>query len=307
MTDYIRKPTKWEYCDFWEFAVGGGVRLSTDEQIEDEPYNYFETESGTSSEGMDCDYVLKWFFDCESGLMAVGKTCSLCSTPFQSKWIELTGDDKDVPDLDSLMGYCPYCGHWRWCVREQLEGVPESLYEAVMVSKLRSFDDLPEYTAAELSQALRANDKIWTSVDPLYFEKFVGDVLRANYTNCEVIHVGRSHDRGVDLIFTDAGKKQHLVQVKCHQKPDKSEGAPTVRSLLGALVQSGKLQGILVSNAGHYTREAKVAVSDAWHNSGMVVELYDRGKLNRMLDPLMPDKPWRSYMKRLFPEIVEYY
>jgi hypothetical protein len=141
--------------------------------------------------------------------------------------------------MESLMGYCPSCRHWRWCVWEQLEGEPDTLYEAVMVSKLRSFDDLPDFSAVELAQALRANEKLWRSVTPRAFEEFVGDVLRANYSDCEVVHVGRSHDRGVDLAFVDAGEKQHLVQVKCHQKRDGSEGAPSVRSLLGALVQAG--------------------------------------------------------------------
>jgi len=305
MIEDTRTPTKWEYCDFWEFSENGELRLSADEQVEDEVFQS-GARSGTSSESEDCDYVLDWFHDCETGIMNVGRTCPLCSTPFQLKEIELI-EDENKPYLNSLMGCCPYCRHWRWVVSEEFEEEPGTLYEAVMVSKLRSFDDLPEFTAAELAQALRANHKLWTRINPLSFEKFVGDVLRANYKSCEVIHIGRSHDRGVDLIFVDAGKKQHLVQVKSHRKSDISEGAPTVRSLLGALVQAGKLRGILVSNAKRYTSEAKVAVSDAWFNSGIVVKLYDRGKLNRMLGSLMPDQPWRSYMRRIFPELVKYY
>jgi len=297
MIEGTRTRHDWEYCDFWEFAADGKLRLGTDDQVED-------WQNSTSSE--DCYNVLDWFLDCETGMLRVGRTCPLCSTPLQSNGFTHSGDGHE-PDVQSLMGYCPYCRHWRWCVREQFEGEPDTCYEAVMISKLRSFDDLPEFAAAELAQALRVNDELWRRVEPSSFEEFVGDVLRANYTDCEVMHVGRSHDRGVDLIFVDAGKKQYLVQVKCHRKRDKSEGAPTVRSLLGALVQAGKLEGILVSNAKRFTSEAKIAVSDAWRHAGMTVELYDRGKLNRMLDPLMPDQPWRSYMSRVFPDLADYY
>lgn len=298
MIEGTRTLHDWEYCDFWEFAADGQLRLGTDDESEDFRYS-------TSSEN-DPYEVMDGFIDCETGMLNVGRTCSLCSTPLQSDHVRYEGHRQE-PYLESLMGYCPYCRHWRWCVREQVEGEPDTTYETLMISKLRSFDDLPEFTSDELAQALRVNDKLWRCVEPYSFEKFIGDVLRANYTNCEVMHVGRSHDRGVDLIFVDAGKKQHLVQVKCHRKRDKSEGAPTVRSLLGALVQSGKLKGILVSNAKRFTSEAQIAVSDAWRNAGMTVELYDRGKLNRMLDPLMPDKPWRSYMSRVFPDLADYY
>jgi hypothetical protein len=298
MVEDSRTLHDWEYCDFWEFAADGQRRLGTDDQDEDFRFS-------TSSE-VDAYDVLDWFIDCETSMLRVGKTCPLCSTLLQSDHV-MYNDQRQDPYLDSLMGFCPYCRHWRWCVREQVEGEPNTCYETVMVSKLRSFDDLPDFTSAELAQALRVNDKLRRCLEPSSFEKFIGDVLCANYINCEVIHIGRSHDRGVDLIFIDAGKKQHLVQVKCHRKRDESEGAPTVRSLLGALVQAGKPTGILVSNAKRFTSEAQIAVSDAWRNTGMIVELYDRGKLNRMLDPLLPDKPWRLYMSRIFPDLADYY
>lgn len=295
----IRTRHKWEYCDFWEFAAEGKLRLGTDDQVEDEDWRY-------STNREECYNVLDWFLDCETSMLRVGKTCPLCSKPLQNDGYVHSGNGHE-PDVESLMGFCANCRHWRWCVREQLEGEPDTCYEAVMVSKLRTFDDLPEFTAAELAQALRVDDELWRCMEPTSFEKFVGDVLRANYTDCEVMHVGRSHDRGVDLVFVDAGEKQHLVQVKCHSKRVKSEGVFDVRHFLGALVQAGKLKGIFVSNAKGFTREAQIAVSDAWSNFGMMVKLCDRGKLNRMLDPLMPDQPWRLYMSRIFPDVADYY
>ena len=51
-------------------------------------------------------------------------------------------------------------------------------------------------------------------VDPKRFEKFVADVFRANYTNAEVVHVGKPNDGGVDVLLIDAQEEQLIVQVK---------------------------------------------------------------------------------------------
>jgi hypothetical protein len=38
----------------------------------------------------------------------------------------------------------------------------------------------------------------------------------------------------------------------------------------------------------------------------MIIKLIDRGKLDRMLDPLLPDRPWIQVIKADFPDCVEH-
>ena len=52
----------------------------------------------------------------------------------------------------------------------------------------------------------------------------------------------------------------------------------------------------LVSTADHFTYRAYEAVARA-KEIGKIIQLIDRGKLNRMLGPMLPDRPWRSIIK----------
>src|SRR5258708_7157087 len=129
---------------------------------------------------------------------------------------------------------------------------------------MRDFDlTLPEGCEAELAVAIRRNDNIWHTIDPHKFERFVGSVFKANFRDCDVVHVGRSDDGGVDLIFIDSQKDQWLIKVKRRERSTSSEGFSTIRNLLGALFLNDCLRGILVSTADHFTFRAYQAVTRA--------------------------------------------
>ena len=306
-----KRTLDWQFCDYWEQS-GGEAKLKLGE--EGNPEDHWDC-LGSSSVG-EYDYSpLDDFVDCETGLIRVNRTCPFCSAPLEGAIYENNSDDKVSNNsehegpiwLRSVLGCCPNCLHWEWCMEESVEGYPETTYAAAMISKLRTFPDLPSGASSELAQALRAKKVAWTALDPRNFELFIGDVLKANYVQCEVIHLGGTCDRGRDYYLIDAEKKQqYVVQVKCHEK-DGPEGAPTIRSLLGAIVQDGRLNGIMISNAQRFTPEAHISVREAWLKSGIYVDLVDRGKLNRMLAPLMPEQPWRNYIAVIHPHLASYF
>ena len=130
-------------------------------------------------------------------------------------------------------------------------------------------------------------------VDPKRLEKFVADVFRANYTDAEVIHIGKPNDGGVDVLLIDAEKKQWLIQVKRRGVKRQSEEVRTIRDMLGAMIVEGVYRGIIVSTAPRFSRWAKQAATKAEDGrQRMTLRLVDRGVLNRMLDPILPDRPW---------------
>ena len=144
-------------------------------------------------------------------------------------------------------------------------------------------------------------------VDPKRFEKFVADVFRANYTNAEVVHVGKPNDGGVDVLFIDAQEEQWLIQVKRRGVKRQSEEVRAIRDILGAMLLKRALKGIVVSTAPQFSRPAQRAAVEA--KTGpfrMTVQLVDKGIFNKMLDPILPDHPWRLPISEVDREISEH-
>ena len=139
---------------------------------------------------------------------------------------------------------------------------------------------------------------------PRNLEKLVADIFRANYENAQALHVGRPDDGGVDVIFIDTENRQWLIQVKRRESPGHAEPVETIRNLLGAMVLSKSSLGIVVSTADHFTYRAYEAVGRA-RECGMRINLIDRKKLDRMLDPILPDRPWLSVLLKEAPEYAK--
>ena len=243
------------------------------------------------------DRIYRWI---EGELLSI-RECPFCSHQL------LTGESEMYKDIIvgevsqvSHLWSCPNCAYWHWYNRQMVDyfnddgDFTETLYSKACISKIRDFDlTLPEGCEEELAVALKRNKEIWHTIEPYRFERFIGSIFRANFGDCEVLHVGKSDDGGVDLIFIDSQKDQWLIQVKRRESSTSSEGVSTVRNLLGALFLNDCLRGILVSTADHFTFRAYQAVARA-KELGRTVQLLDRGKLRRMLNPLIPDRPWRD-------------
>ncbi|HEX4610038.1 MAG TPA: restriction endonuclease, partial [Urbifossiella sp.] len=132
-------------------------------------------------------------------------------------------------------------------------------------------------------------------MSPRDTERFVADIFRANYRHAEVVHVGKPGDLGIDVLFVDAGGNDGLVQVKRRETPGAVEGFDSLQRLLGALALEGKLRGIIVTTAGRLSRPLFKQRARA-ERRGFTIQLLDRGKLDRMLSPVLPVRPWLGLM-----------
>jgi HJR/Mrr/RecB family endonuclease len=145
----------------------------------------------------------------------------------------------------------------------------------------------------EVAVWLRRTPAGWYTINTRRFEQLDADVFRRNYSAAEVTHVGRPDDGGVDVLLVEADGRQWLIQAKRRESPDTSEGISTVRNLLGAMVLEDARYGVVVSTADHFSYRARQAVGRA-HERGMVLRLIDKRAFDRLLDPLLPDRPWLS-------------
>lgn len=268
-----------------------------------EQYDCFEVKPdscGINGQVIDADQydrIYRWI----EGELLIVQNCPYCSTQLLCANSEMQEDKfyAEVSQISQLWS-CSNCAYWHWYNREMFDYIEddgdttETLYSTACISKMRDFElTLPEGCEAEIALAIRRNEKMWHTIDPYRFERFVGSIFKANFSHCDVMHVGKSDDGGVDLIFVDSQQDQWLIQVKRRESSTYSEGVNTVRNLLGALFLNDCLRGILVSTADHFTFRAYQAVGRA-NELGRIVKLIDRGKLRRMLNPLLPDRPWRN-------------
>jgi predicted helicase len=72
--------------------------------------------------------------------------------------------------------------------------------------------------------------------------------------NCEAIHIVGPNDKGIDLILVE-GDRQYVVQVK-RRSTDAAESVQGVREFVGAMVLQGYVNGLFVSTAPRFSRQA---------------------------------------------------
>ncbi|MCP4371664.1 MAG: restriction endonuclease [Deltaproteobacteria bacterium] len=102
------------------------------------------------------------------------------------------------------------------------------------------------------------------SLSPIDVEKLIGEIL-CQYFQCDVRHVGRSHDRGIDLVMV---KSDHdiAVQIKHRMKSDRVEGVALVRDFVGAMVGERYSEGIYITTAKDFSTPAREYVESVSRN-----------------------------------------
>lgn len=220
--------------------------------------------------------------------------CPFCRTAMADCGIPAVDPESYMEGDGDLIGFglqmCWRCAYWRFWSANYVCMDP-SLYAVATSVAGRFSPDLPEGCSVELARALRQCPRRWHAVTPPALERFVADVYRANHALCEVQHVGKTADGGVDVVLITGGGSRTLIQVKRRALDTKHEPVSTIRELLGTLVLENGKTGIVVSTATAFTKPAVQAAADA-RRWGYVVELVDRGTLDRMVGPLVPRRPW---------------
>ncbi|MBN9517807.1 restriction endonuclease [bacterium] len=221
--------------------------------------------------------------------------CSFCESPMEKAEF---AEPNDIPyrggsfKREYYLVNCDFCYHWAFGARENSNRYSAAPVLVEANSVARKFGThFPEGCAAELAQQLRLDPSLWHTIAPRDMERFVADIFRANYRHADVVHVGKSGDLGVDVLFVDAGGNDWLIQVKRRGSPTAVEGFDTLQRLLGTLTLKGKLRGIIVTTGHHFSQPLICQASQA-EQRGFRIELIDRGKLDRMLTPVLPVRPW---------------
>lgn len=114
-------------------------------------------------------------------------------------------------------------------------------------------------------------------------ELLVQSVFREHF-NCEVIHVGKTNDGGIDLLLINS-ENPTIVQVKRRKKLKHTESVSGIRELIGATVLKESKNCIYVSTCSKFSkpsRDASKKIVDIGTLESF--ELYDFNRFSDVLN-----------------------
>jgi restriction system protein len=200
----------------------------------------------------------------------------------------------DFPTEHSLNRYrensshnaCRLCGWWYadyHILAPKSASSFERSYQVCQYAVLKQFTvgnlDIPLGTL----RAHIANDpSCLHGVHPRKLEELVADIF-SDFLDCDVAHVGKSGDGGIDVIVLDCDNPK-VIQVKRRSRSNAVEGVREIREFLGAMVLQDYSRGMFVSTGRSFSEEAKRAAKEA-KKIGAVecLELVDCRKLVEIL------------------------
>lgn len=194
---------------------------------------------------------------------------------------------------------CTTCGWWYVQLQSHLDSDAEDVvrddlttYEGI----ISTFEPNEKWLFAmeSLQQELRDFRKSLGEIPPGNpVEKLIGRIL-SQYHKCDVKHVGRVQDEGLDLILLRRDESI-AVQVK-HRDPErkgKSESVIPVREFVGVMVAEKYKKGLFVTTEMKYSSNATRYAAKVNHTE-YAIELVDLVNIKDFLC-LMQRRQWDEY------------
>jgi len=212
--------------------------------------------------------------------------CPYCGNELNKRYDEYGNTYHDFPEQFTWESYaCTICGWW-WCGT-----LPDRTYfvGSTVMGTLHRTPQVPQAIADGFDEVRRHSTKLFV-MDPTKFELFVADLFRSFY-DCEVVHCGKSHDGGIDLILIESNGGIIPVQVKRRSRQNATESVSVVREFRGALLLAGRARGKVVTTAQKFSKEAR-EISDPTpeHSLDQWVDLVDCRRLLNILDVVCAKK-----------------
>ncbi|EAP0879296.1 restriction endonuclease [Salmonella enterica subsp. enterica] len=201
-------------------------------------------------------------------------------------------------DVEEYVTLCKICGWWKLRCNKLTTGYIDARSVETTNAVLKKYDlSSKNVPITVLQQYLNNNCDDIFYIHDNRMEKLVQAVFREHYA-CDVIHVGKSHDGGIDLILVDS-EIPTVVQVKRRKTPSHIEKVSGIREFLGAAILHGSKNCIYVSTCNKFSEPSKLAANHAV-NIGAVesYELYDFEKFCSILKLTTPKStPWKKHLR----------
>lgn len=201
--------------------------------------------------------------------------------------------------VNEYVSCCDGCGWWRIHTYKETDGDIEGISTIIKNAVLKKYDlhskDVP---IKALQEYLRNNFDDVIHIHDRQMEKLVQSVFSEHFS-CEVEHVGKSHDGGIDLILVQSDSPT-VIQVKRRRSLSHVEGVSGIRELLGATLLKGSKNCIYVSTCNKFS-DASIETAAQAVDLG-ILESYALYDFSRFSDALKLTKasnpePWREFLE----------
>jgi hypothetical protein len=163
---------------------------------------------------------------------------------------------------------CPNCNWWKLLdnygygdVKDDHELGLDDFRKTLNKGIIKSYDIDDKATPLDvLNNEIKKNPELLYSIHPKNFELLTRDVFSEFY-KCEVLHCGKSHDGGIDLLMINSDDPI-LIQCKRRELPDKIEPISAIREFIGALFIEDRNKGIYVTTARDFSRNTKKMIKE---------------------------------------------
>ncbi len=187
-----------------------------------------------------------------------GNSCCFCKKPLKEVFHRIMTLNRERDFYDTLDIFeCDTCGWWvsKWDSKEYKDLIEEVDGYHRIIQKfaiVKTFDVCDkELPIKALVEEVRKDKELLYQIDPYKFEELAQYVFSA-FFNCEVEHVGKSHDGGIDLLIINSDSPI-LVQVKRRRNPNQTEPVETIRDFIGAMYLQDAKKGIVLSTARKFS------------------------------------------------------
>ena len=202
---------------------------------------------------------------------AYNRSCPFCNSQVERVYAKVATLKEFYEDWGWYGYECTGCG-WGW--NYEVSDNWGACSPTVHVGRLYKAEE-PAGELYDAVRAINANLEVLYKMNPTKFEQFVGGILKEFY-DCQVLHVGKSSDGGIDLILIDSNDGKTPVQVKRRSTKSKTESVAIVREFRGAMLLHGYNNGLIVTTADHFSKEAVEASQPQLHHSiRQKIELVD--------------------------------
>ena len=202
-------------------------------------------------------------------------------------------------DAQDIVKQCKQCGWWKLVCHKETTGMVDGKSIEITNSVLKKYDLSDKKIPIEILQkhlgktyedVIHINDKS--------MEKLVQSVFSEHY-NCEVEHIGKSHDGGIDLLLINSDTPT-VVQVKRRKKLAYTESVAGIREFIGATILKQSRNCIYVSTCEKFSQPSKKSAKKSIEVGAIdSYELYDFKRFQDILKltSIVKEQPWEKCLR----------
>lgn len=235
------------------------------------------------------------------------KICPFCGSPLKQVFV---GTQSATMGTDLFLSgdvfECPACKWWTYKTHfvdsyDSINSIhaiyTDTRYYAI--SKKFNVDD-KQLPLDVLTYELQKRTDLLYNIDPYKLEELSQSILKGVF-DCEVHHVGKTGDGGIDLIVLE-GNEPILVQIKRRQNPNHIELVKGVREFVGTLFIEDRRKGIYISTANRFSK-GSIDTADKLLKQRKLdyFELIDYEKLCSLINlSAPPNEVWKKLVEPFY-------